>query len=279
MQYIQLHFKAPNTAKKSALLHLWLAEQPCINGWEEGEKGDWIAYVADSDFTPAFQSDIQEAMDEIGIRWSQSSIAEQNWNQVWEESYQPVVVEGFCRVRASFHAADTRFPYELEITPKMAFGTGHHATTFMMLSQMQHADWKGKQVLDYGCGTAVLAILAVKLGASQADALDIDAWAVENAQENCALNQVSEQVRVRRGDLSSLPADARYDRILANINRNILIDAMPTLSKKLRPGGELWMSGFLVSEIPMIAEAAAKQGLRLLRQAQEADWAWVVVAL
>lgn len=277
VSYIKLQFRPPKTGKKSALLHLWLEEQPVLSGWEETESGEWCVYVPEAAYTEAWRGEWLALAEELGLRWKEEREEERNWNAVWERSYEPVEVGDFCRIRASFHepSAPGSFRYELEITPRMAFGTGHHATTHLMLQELQKGDWAGKAVLDYGCGTAVLGILAARLGAARIDALDIDPLAVENARENCQTNQTP-QVRVHQGSLSELPA-GQYDCILANINRNILIDNMRRMHERLLPAGKLYLSGFLASEIPLLVQSAQPWGLRLLQECRREDWACLVL--
>lgn len=274
MNYIQLRLRAHN-AQNRTLVEGWLTANTAINGWEETEDGALVAYISEADFTDEMKADLQQKQQECGFDCTTELFPDQNWNALWEQSYQPVEVEGFCRVRASFHAPDSRFKHDLHINPQMSFGTGHHSTTYMMLANMENEDWRGKTVLDYGCGTAVLAILAAKLGAQNIDAIDIDEWAYRNALENVLLN-ATPNVAVYQGDLSALPNPAQqYDYILANINRNVLLMAMPTLAKMLKKGGQLWLSGFLVAESPLLLEAAQTQGLSVIKQQQREQWGWL----
>ncbi|MBK9176848.1 MAG: 50S ribosomal protein L11 methyltransferase [Flavobacteriales bacterium] len=205
------------------------------------------------------------------ITYEAEEIADRNWNAEWESSFQPVEVEGQVRIRADFHASRPGFAHELIITPRMAFGTGHHATTRMMVQAMLALDWKGKHVCDLGCGTGVLAILAERLSARAVLAIDNDPGAVGNALHNCGLNGCS-VVRVEKGDATAL-AGLRFDAILANIERNVLLEAMPLMSAALNPGGALFLSGFVPGDRHMLAQRAKECGLELAERLHEGEWA------
>jgi ribosomal protein L11 methyltransferase len=197
-----------------------------------------------------------------------STVEEQNWNAVWEENFQPVIVEDFCAVRAHFHQPISNVEHEIIITPKMSFGTGHHATTYMMMQQMRHIDFNQKKVFDFGTGTGILAILAEKLGAETITAIDVDDWSIENAKENFQRNGCS---RIAVSLSSQLPVD-NYDIILANINRNVLLDYMEGLKKMVNPGGVVVLSGLLASDEADIKEAANRQGLQLKKKEEKNGW-------
>lgn len=186
-------------------------------------------------------------------------IEKENWNALWESNFEPITVNERCVVRAPFHKP---FGAEIEIVimPKMSFGTGHHQTTRLMMEAILAGDFTGKRCLDMGCGTAVLAILAAKRGAKIADAIDIDQWAYENGLENVSANGVSDVVNMFCGD-ADLLKEQRYDVILANINRNILLNDMARYAGVLDEGGELYMSGFLEEDAEALLHEAAKLGL------------------
>lgn len=197
----------------------------------------------------------------------------QNWNQLWEANYQPVEIAGRVQVRAEFHAP-AGFEYELLITPKMSFGTGHHETTSLLVEQQLDLDHRGKRVADWGCGTGILAIMAMKLGAASADACDIEDWAVDNARENAALNQVAVNVQLGTAELFRERV-GHYDLIYANINLHILLTELPLYVSQLASGGLIMFSGFYESEAGRLTEAAAKLGLT-----ERSIWAknrWAVV--
>jgi ribosomal protein L11 methyltransferase len=202
------------------------------------EDGKVMAYIREEDMTQDTEISISEIP--YASSYSYRTIKGQNWNAVWESNFEPIEIPGLCRIRADFHTSDPNFPLEIIVTPKMSFGTGHHATTRLMIEEMFTLDWKEKSVLDMGCGTGILAILAAKLGAKEVFAIDNDPQCIINTRENFDENAVA-------GDhiylLESHPELPRFDRILANIQRNVLLDQMPFYRKHLAPGGVLLVSG------------------------------------
>jgi ribosomal protein L11 methyltransferase len=216
------------------------------------------------------------------ITYLTQTIEKRNWNAEWEQNYDPIEVRAEAnksvRVRASFHAPDPTFTHDLLINPKMSFGTGHHETTHMMMQHQLTLDHAGAAVLDVGSGTG---ILAVKLGATDALAFDIEEWAVENAIENAALNNCAAQVRVFQGTIAGVRPDERFGLILANINRNVLLAEIPTYVTYLLPGnhsrpGHLLVSGFYEYDAPDIIAKAAEVGLVVRAQLERNGWASVV---
>lgn len=201
-------------------------------------------------------------------------IETQNWNALWESNFEPVEVDGACTIRAPFSPAPER-GLDIVIMPKMSFGTGHHATTWLMTAELMKRDLSGLSGLDMGSGTGVLAIVAVKRGAEHVDAVDIDDWAYENSRENIAENGVEGRVTPVLGDATAI-AGREYDFILANINRNILLADMPRYAETLRAGGELIMSGILERDVQAIEERAAGLGLRPEGTRVREGWAVVV---
>lgn len=197
-------------------------------------------------------------------------VEERNWNQEWESSYAPVRVDDFCCVRTDFHKPPENVKYDLLINPKMSFGTGHHATTYLMIKRLATLDLKGKRVFDFGCGTGVLAILAEKMGASSVLATDIDEWALGNSRDNIKQNQCS-HIRVSNEEPASLVD--RFDYILANINRNILIENMPYFRALLTTGGKLLLSGILYdSDREIIISVAEELGLHYVEEEVKEKW-------
>ncbi|MBN8825001.1 MULTISPECIES: 50S ribosomal protein L11 methyltransferase [unclassified Spirosoma] len=230
------------------------------------------AYIAESDFEElAIQELIEKYAAQTAIAYEVSSLEKRNWNAEWERDYEPIEVAGQVRVRASFHPLDARFRYDIVINPKMSFGTGHHETTAMMLEQQLGLDFAGKTVLDVGSGTGILAILAIKMGASAALAFDIEEWAVENARENAELNDCS-QVTVFQGTIADVKAVEPFDIILANINRNVLLAEIPTYTTRLMQNGYLIVSGFYESDAPDIEQKAIESGLTLMNQLTKNQW-------
>ncbi len=205
--------------------------------------------------------------------YKKTTIAPQNWNAAWEKNYEPVVVEDFVTVRAHFHAPAQNTQYEIIITPKMSFGTGHHATTWQMMKLMQGIDFKNKNVFDFGCGTGVLAILAEKLAATAVLAIDYDDWCIENSIENVQNNHCS-NIAVEKGDVP--PAGKSFDIILANINRHDLLQHMQSLSNALVNGGYLFISGFYSNENKLMSDAAGRYGLQLKAGAERHEWSSLI---
>lgn len=197
-------------------------------------------------------------------------VKERNWNQEWENDYEMVVVDGLCSVRAPFHKALCGIKYDIVIEPKMSFGTAHHETTYQMIQYLMESDVKDKDVLDMGCGTGVLAVLAAKMGAKSVMAVDNDEWAYRNCSENVMLNNTP-HVRVFLGD-SELSHLGVYEIIIANINRNILLKDIPAYSKHMVKGGELFLSGFYTEDLPMIIDEAKINGFEFNGNKTRNNW-------
>ena len=206
------------------------------------------------------------------FRVSKTVIKSQNWNETWEKNYfQPLVVGDRCVVRAPFHKSYPRLDYEIIIEPNMAFGTGNHETTFMMLETVLENDLNECAVLDMGCGTGILSILAAKKGARKITALDIDEWSFKGTKENAALNSVK-NIDAKRGD-ASLLGGTKYDFILANIHKNVLLQDLPVYSRCLHRGGRLFISGFYKEDIPVLLEKAKQAGLTETGRKTKNNWA------
>lgn len=206
------------------------------------------------------------------IRGTYTLIETVNWNAEWESGFEPVDVDGMCLIRAPFHEKAPDGCLDVVIMPKMSFGTGHHATTWLMISAMLGHDFTGRTGLDMGSGTGVLAIAAVLRGAEHVDAVDIDEWSYENCVENIEVNGVGGRITPVLGDVSATDG-RRYDFVLANINRNILLADMQAYAGTLNAGGLLVMSGILETDIPAISEKAGTLGLRLFKQHLKDGWA------
>jgi ribosomal protein L11 methyltransferase len=199
-------------------------------------------------------------------------IQKKNWNEEWEKSYEPIVVEDKCLIRADFHTIEKKYLYELIITPKMSFGTGHHQTTYLMIKNQMEIDHRGKRVMDAGCGTAILSVMACKLGANEVEAFDIDEWSVSNGKENIDVNGCP-NIHHQQGKLSELHFDGRFDIILANINKNVLLEELKLYAKYLLPGGLLLLSGFYVNDIPDLLEVGSLYNLQEQRRDAKENWA------
>lgn len=232
------------------------------------EKG-FKAYMLKSAFSKnEFERLSMFSKEDVLIKWTQKSILPQNWNEKWERGFIPIKVGDDCLVRADFHSP-MGYKYELVITPKMSFGTGHHQTTQLMLSFLLKMDCREKKFLDMGSGTGVLSILADKKGASYVHAVDIDPWCVENALENMSLNDC----KVITTELNSeVPTNVTYDVILANINRNILIDQIPHYARIIVSSGVLLLSGFYVNDLIKIQTCCKDYGFKFICNFKDDDW-------
>ena len=205
-----------------------------------------------------------------------SPVEGRNWNKIWEDSFQPIVVDGKVTIKAPFNADVPRTRFNIWIDPQMAFGTGYHQTTYMMMQRMLgiEAFLKGRSVVDMGCGTAILAILAAKMGARKVFAVDIDAVAAHSAWGNCRWNKVGTRVEIACGDASLLQMGT-YDVLLANIHRNIILEDLGTYVRSLRRGGHLLLSGFYEADVPAIRSAAEEAGLVFAGASSREGWACV----
>jgi ribosomal protein L11 methyltransferase len=253
-------------------------------GYEAFEETDagLEAYIPEADFDPvALAALLARYADRTTIAYRTSSLEKRNWNAEWEANYQPIEVRNgsrSVRVRATFHAPDPAFDDELVIDPKMSFGTGHHETTHLMLAQQLVLNHSGLAVLDVGCGTGILGIMAARRGAASVLAFDVEEWAVENSRENAGLNNCP-QVTVFQGTITDVNPAERFGLILANINRNVLLADLPTYAGLLTPGGTLLMSGFYEHDAPDIRARAVAAGLTVQEQHVRGGWTMVQSAL
>ena len=229
-----------------------------------------LAYIKKSEWDSSSLERVSALQNsEFNIAFDSSEIDQQNWNAEWEANFDPIILGRHCAVRAPFHdKPDVEF--DIIIAPKMSFGTGHHETTHMMLQFVLKNEIRGKNVLDMGCGTAVLAILAAMKGASVIHAIDMDHWSYLNALENVKLNK-QEHILVKEGKVDLL-GDHRYDVILANINRNTLLNDIPVYAKHLNKGGILVLSGFYRDDLPAISEKCASSDLSFQENLENNDW-------
>lgn len=258
----------------SEIIAAWLAETG-FGSFADTDEG-LQAFISETDYDEISVTEKLEWIKaQIPIAWETQFIGEKNWNAEWEKNYQPVVVDGRCRIRAPFHLPDPTLDFDLVIEPKMSFGTAHHETTRMMISLILHTDWQNKVFLDMGCGTGVLAVLASKMGAQSGMAIDNDTWAYENAKENAERNMVPDVITLLGDD--RLIEGHQFDIILANINRNILLQQIPSYLKALKPGGKIFMSGFYEEDIPVLLKAFDESGLKLLEKRTLNNWSAVVV--
>jgi len=248
----------------NALLSLYPFES-----FQETDDG-LIGYISVGALDAEAQTGIEELCIAHEVKHSTEIIKPQNWNAQWEASFQPVAVRDFCRIRADFHEAVAGYTHDIVINPKMAFGTGHHETTWMMIDAMSKMDLTGSRVLDFGCGTGVLAILAERLGAGAIDAIDIETESYDNTIENAEINGCS-KITTYCGELPVL-ADKVYDVILANINRHVLLTTTEMLHSMLADDGQLLLSGILGEDENLVLERYATAGFKTVSVAERGNW-------
>jgi ribosomal protein L11 methyltransferase len=228
------------------------------------------AYIQKDEWYDTILEDIQILnSEEFEISYTSEEIEQTNWNEEWEKNFNPIIVDDKCSVRAPFHEKPNT-DYDIIIEPKMSFGTGHHETTHMMIQYLLKNDFKEKSVLDMGCGTGVLAILSEMKGAQPIDAIDYDNWCYLNSLENVERNN-AKHITVLEGDASILPG-RHYDVVIANINRNILLNDMKTYAETLNSEGILFLSGFYHEDIPVIEEECNKYGLKHVETLERNNW-------
>jgi ribosomal protein L11 methyltransferase len=262
MDYFEIRIYPASEEKREILTSL-LAEENFESFVETGD--ELLAYIQVDNYA---RQKVDQLCDQFEVKFTEKRIPDQNWNAEWEKNFEPVLIAGKCYIRAPFHAPRPDYPYEIIIEPKMAFGTAHHETTTMMIEVMMQMDFRGKKVLDMGCGTGILAILAEKMGASEVAAIDNDSWAFSNAMENMEKNRAT-VVTVKMGDMDAV--DSGYDILLANINRNVLISHLPEYSKRIKKG-ELLMSGFYEEDLAMIRQAAELNAFVFDRNVTKNRW-------
>lgn len=272
MDYIEIHVKiTPLNTVVNDLLAVELAEIG-FESFSECEDG-MLAYVSTAMYDEnAVRKHIPSEMFGSSLEFSGKDIPGQNWNEVWEKNYfRPIVIGTDCVIHSSFHTDIPAAKFDILIDPKMAFGTGHHETTSLMLEALLKLDVQGRSFLDMGCGTAVLAILASMKGAVNVLGIDIDQWAINNALENIQLND-SPAIEILTGGAELLEFTAPFDVIFANINRNILLADMAAYTAKMDKGSLLFMSGFYESDLPIIREKAESLGLKFITYATKNNW-------
>jgi ribosomal protein L11 methyltransferase len=230
------------------------------------------AYIPEKSYHRQALAELIKSRDEsFSVHWKEEKIPAQNWNEVWEKNYfQPLVIKGQVVIRAPFHAKYPECPVEIVIEPNMAFGTGNHETTSLMMETMLEMNLKDKSVVDLGCGTGILAILASKLGADNITAIDIDSWSFDATSQNRAINNTP-NVQPVLGD-ARLIVDQRFDILLVNIQKNVILNDMEKYAKALRPGGTVLFSGFFKSDLSDIRQAAATNGLKFISEKQRNHW-------
>ncbi len=236
-----------------------------FSGFEQGDK-ELNAFIAKQQFDPEI---LRELAFKYQLSYKQELVPAKNWNAVWESNFQPVIIDDFVSIRADFHDQVMGVEHEIVITPKMSFGTGHHATTYMMVQQMREINFNGKTVFDFGTGTGILAILAEKLKAKEIIAVDNDEWSIANAAENIDRNG---GIAIKLENAETITGNRQFDVVLANINRNVIVENFSVIVEKLAPGGDLVLSGLLLDDEPAIIQCAKKTGLLLIKRTTRDNW-------
>ncbi|KQN35163.1 ribosomal protein L11 methyltransferase [Pedobacter sp. Leaf41] len=271
MQYVKAIFKFENIEDYQQDLLISDLADLGFDTFEDSENG-FTAFVMKDNFSEhALKELLAHYTDDFVTNYTLEDVADENWNAEWEKNFNPLIIDDVCYVRATFHEPQPSYPYEIVIDPKMSFGTGHHQTTSMMMQYILAADLKDKTVLDMGCGTAILAILAAKLGAKNLVAIDYDNVCYESTIENAVLNNIS-NLKALCGSKEVIPNE-EYDVIFANINRNILLDQIHRYADVLQSGGKIFFSGFYLDpDLGMITAECAKYGIQYLDHKQNGDW-------
>jgi ribosomal protein L11 methyltransferase len=263
MDYIRITFADLQPEQKEILI-AQLADAG-YEGFEEADEG-LDAFISKKDFDKSLLNEISY---KYQTPYTSKKIAATNWNKIWESNFEPVIVEDYVAVRADFHQPITTTKYEIIITPKMSFGTGHHATTYMMIEMMKEIEFDGKTVLDFGTGTGILAILADKGGAKEVHAIDNDDWSIANAEENFKRNECKNIFLKKASDTSSATS---YDLILANINKNVILENFDVLKDQLKNEGILLLSGLLETDRNDILRKAKKLNLSVKKIINRNNW-------
>ena len=263
MNYIQITISVSNQELKEQLM----AELAAIgfDGFEETEEG-LKSYTTEANFN---ENELGILLASARVKYEITIIQKQNWNKLWESNFEPVVVDDFVSIRADFHEPIRGVEHEMIITPKMSFGTGHHATTFLMMQLMRELEFTNKTVFDFGTGTGILAILAEKLGGGTILAVDNDDWCIENAQENIEKNNCTKIV-IQKVENAAL--ETRFDIVIANINKHIILENLQYLNQNIVENGPILLSGLLQEDEPDIMEACTKIGWLPVKTIEKSNW-------
>ncbi|MDO9512006.1 MAG: 50S ribosomal protein L11 methyltransferase [Bacteroidales bacterium] len=268
MEYTELRASLEQHSQNSEILVALLAEAG-FDSFSTEDDG-FIAWIPSQHFNMEEVSELLTNLEWV-TGFSFESIADQNWNKEWEKNFDPVEIDGRCRVRAPFHPSKPEFEFEIIIEPKMSFGTAHHETTHQMISLLMDENVEDSTVLDMGSGTGILAILAAKKGAANIWAIDNDEWAYTNCLENVEINDCS-QIIVKMGDASLLEQCPDFDLVIANINRNILLADIKHYTAKMKTGAVIFFSGFYESDLETITEEANRNGLKIDQYISMNEW-------
>ncbi|HMH33690.1 MAG TPA: 50S ribosomal protein L11 methyltransferase [Puia sp.] len=261
--YIQISIH-PVNQEQSEILVAQLSEMG-FEGFEEQEKG-LNAFIEKDQLE---EGTLTQIISLHQLEYTRQLIPAQNWNQIWEKNFQPISVDDFCGIRAAFHPHMNGVQYDIIITPKMSFGTGHHVTTYLMIQAMRRVELQGKRVLDFGTGTGLLAILAEKMGAAHVLAIDHDEWSIQNARENLVCNDCL-AVTIKKKD--SLEDIGVFDLILANINKSVIINSLKNLSQHLKQDGVVLLSGLLSEDLQEIQQELVSCPLSISLCVEQKNW-------
>ena len=278
MNYLSVRFRLDSYNEENAEILVALTEEM---GFESYEYADEFltAYIKEDLFNEDELNEIlpsKEGGFSFNVSYTFEKVKNENWNKIWESNFQPIVIDDLCTVKASFHEGLPETKYTITIDPKMAFGTGHHQTTSLMMRALLKEDLTGRSVLDMGCGTGILAILAaLKGGATRIVAIDIDPTATESAIENSNANRVGDEIEILTGDASLLATQEKFDLILANINRNIILDDIQKYSNVMKSQGVLQLSGFFAEDVDLIEVGAKGAGFEKVSVTIDNRWAQV----
>lgn len=272
MKYLEIKLNITPADPWKEIYTSLMADAGCDSFMDGDSENELLCYIPEKDYQEEVFQDLLGASQfpEVNISYTVAPMEDKDWNAAWEANYEPVLIDGRCYIRAPFHPAKPEAEYEIVIEPKMSFGTAHHATTAQMVSYLLETDVRGKAVLDMGAGTGVLAILATMKGANPVTAIDIDEWAYRNGVENAQHNHCDE-LMVLLGD-ASLLGNERYDIILANINRNILLQDIPQYVKCMNDNALLFLSGFYEEDLPALRHCCAQNGLKYLDHKSKDKW-------
>jgi len=266
MDYIQLNLNGEESVRELIIAELFAIGIDSVH-----ETDLLLAYIEKHLFNDDFIVKLQALCEKYKYNYTAEALANINWNAEWESSFNPVTIRDYCLIKASFHKVEEEFQHTIEINPKMSFGTGHHETTWLMMDKISQLNIKEKKVLDYGCGTGILAILAEKELAKDIDAIDIDPLCVENTAENLEIN-ACQRISILLGDLDILQVSKKYDLILANINRKVLLSNADLLAEFLMADGDLVLSGILETDKDIVLDRYKTAGFILEEINQRGEW-------
>ena len=272
MEYLEIKFKLPEEYRDIIVAEL--SDHGYDTFLETTEGFNTYTDKSEPDLT-SIREVIERYKELCSIEFETTVFPDKNWNEEWEKNFDPIVVEDKCLVKAPFHNIVKSYPLEILIQPKMAFGTGHHATTYLMLQEMMEMDFKDQSVLELGSGTGILAIAAVKLGANMVWATDINEWSINNSSDNFTLNGI-DSIHLLCGQIEDLNIPHQYDIVLANINRNVLLEEIPSYLLKMSPNGSLLLSGFFEEDQHLIEACLTTNNLHVVKRNVRNNWSVLV---